>query len=113
MVIGSASSATAGKLLLIGLSAENWYRMTHGNPIQMTRATHGVAIPADLTIIIFGGETEAAMQADIHVLSGMLSLERGRPDDAEPSFRRAIALSKIVADSVRPSTGRPLVDLFG
>jgi tetratricopeptide (TPR) repeat protein len=53
-----------------------------------------------------------AMQADVHVLSGMLSLERGRPDDAEPSFREAVALSKIVSDSVRPSTARPLAETY-
>jgi hypothetical protein len=40
----------------------------------------------------------AAQQADLHVLEGMLNLERGRPQDAEKSFLSATMLGRLVGD---------------
>jgi hypothetical protein len=65
MFTASANSAEGKRLLVLGLSAENVRRMKHGHPIRVSREIHGLAVPADLTIVIFAGETEAQMEADM------------------------------------------------
>jgi hypothetical protein len=54
----------------------------------------------------------AAEQADLHVLAGMLFLERGEPQSAEQSFRTAHEQSRLSAGIVPPSTGQLLADAY-
>jgi hypothetical protein len=61
MFIASAHLDTGDHLLVLGLSAENRRRLADGRPIDLSRVTHGMAIPAGLRIMIFAGETEESM----------------------------------------------------
>lgn len=58
------------QLLILGLSAENRKRLAEGRPIDLSRKTHGLAIPAGLRIMIFAGETEESMRAELASLIG-------------------------------------------
>jgi hypothetical protein len=51
-------------------------------------------------------------QADLHVLAGMLSLERGAPGAAEASFEKALELSRLGSASTQPSAGKPLAKTY-
>lgn len=53
------------EMLLLGLSRENVQRLTQGNPIYLTRKTHGDGIPDGWQIVIIYGETERAMSATL------------------------------------------------
>jgi hypothetical protein len=57
-------------LFVIGLSAENRRRMENGRPIFMTRASHGMAVPAGVKVVIFAGETEDSMREQMSSLIG-------------------------------------------
>jgi hypothetical protein len=70
MVIASASGENNRQLLVLGLSAENVRRLQGGQPIRVTRESHGIAVPADLTLVIFTGETELDVRAAISNLIG-------------------------------------------
>jgi hypothetical protein len=56
------------QLLILGLSAENRRRLGDGKPIDLSRASHGMAIPAGLRIMIFAGETEDSMREQLGAL---------------------------------------------
>ena len=58
------------QLLILGLSRENRQRLEAGQPIDLSRASHGLALPAKLKIMIFAGETEASMKAQLRELIG-------------------------------------------
>lgn len=58
------------QLLVLGLSDANRERLEQGYPVRISQATHGVAIPKDLTILIFAGETEQTMAAQLKDLIG-------------------------------------------
>ena len=47
--------------LLLGLSRVNIERLMAGQPIKISRATHGTAIPENLTLSLLFGETEQAI----------------------------------------------------
>jgi tetratricopeptide (TPR) repeat protein len=47
-------------------------------------------------------------QADLHVLAGILALERGRPNDAEKSFSKALELSRLASRTADTIGGQPL-----
>ncbi|HTU18416.1 MAG TPA: hypothetical protein VMG10_10185 [Gemmataceae bacterium] len=51
-------------------------------------------------------------QADLHVLAGMLALERGRPLDAANSFRTAVALGRLGSGTRHASAGHPLAETY-
>jgi tetratricopeptide (TPR) repeat protein len=51
-------------------------------------------------------------QADVQVIAGMLSLERGQPREAAQSFRKALTLSDLAGGASRPSMGRPLAEAY-
>jgi hypothetical protein len=70
MVIASAFLKDGEQLLVLGLSVENLRRLQDGMPIDLSRATHGLAIPAGLKIVIFAGETEADMRQALAPLIG-------------------------------------------
>jgi hypothetical protein len=53
-----------------------------------------------------------AQQVDLHVLAGMLALERGRPQDAEKPFLTATTLSRLVAADRRLSPGLLLAEMY-
>ncbi|MGH7171647.1 MAG: hypothetical protein ACRELG_15330, partial [Gemmataceae bacterium] len=66
-----------------------------------------------LQTTLLDGLSGAVMhQADLHVLAGMLSLERGRPRDAEKSFHAAVALSRLGSGTRHASAGRPLAETY-
>lgn len=46
------------EMLLLGLSRGNVDRLTAGQPIRLTRETHGEAMGRDEAILILFGETE-------------------------------------------------------
>lgn len=68
MLTARSDSETGDILLLLGLSDENVRRLQAGNPIRLMRASHGLAIPAHLKIVIIAGETEASMAAQLREL---------------------------------------------
>lgn len=59
-----------GQLLVLGLSDENRRRLAAGQPINISRATHGMAVPAGLNIVIFAGHTEQTMMKQMESLIG-------------------------------------------
>jgi hypothetical protein len=66
-----ASSITDERtLLVLGLSAENRRRLVEGHAIWIERASHGLAIPEQLKIVIFTGETEETMRDAMQALIG-------------------------------------------
>lgn len=65
MIIAHAAASDHHELLIVGLSAENRRRLGNGLPIEL----HLQESIGPLTILIFGGETEASMQAE---LTGLL-----------------------------------------
>jgi hypothetical protein len=70
MLLARATTHQGNDLLVIGLSKENRRRMELGQPIHLTTQTHGDAIPKALHLLIFAGETEDSMQAEIQALIG-------------------------------------------
>ena len=54
----------------------------------------------------------AAQQEDLHLLAGLLALERGPPGDAEKSFLSATMLGRLVSDDRRPSAGLLLAEMY-
>jgi hypothetical protein len=59
MIIMRSTSETGQELLLFGLSRENVTRLLEGDPILLTRQSHGV--PEGWSVGIFFGETEQDM----------------------------------------------------
>ncbi len=51
-------------------------------------------------------------QADLYVLSGMLSLERGMPASAEESLETALSLGRLGSAAGRVSAGQPLAKAY-
>jgi len=70
MLIARAALEDGGTLLVLGLSEENRDRLAAGQPMDISRASHGMAIPAGLQIMIFAGETEESMRAYLGTLIG-------------------------------------------
>jgi hypothetical protein len=70
MFIASAFLEDDKQLLVLGLSRGNRARLEAGQPIDLSRASHGMAIPANLKIMIFAGETEQSMRAQMDALIG-------------------------------------------
>jgi hypothetical protein len=80
MFIASAILDDNKTLLVLGLSAENRRRLAEGQPIDLSRATHGMAIPAGLKIMIFAGETEETMREQMTALIGPTTIvDQKRP----------------------------------
>lgn len=50
----------AGRLVIFALSEENLTRLRAGQPIKMTRQSHGRTIPEGVTIVIDYAPTEKA-----------------------------------------------------
>ncbi len=57
--------ASTDGVLLLGLSAANVERLQAGQPIRVTRASHGLSVPQGLTILIMAGDTEATIEAEL------------------------------------------------
>jgi hypothetical protein len=70
MFIASAGLQDGKTLLILGLSRTNRDRLEAGQPIDISREVHGLSIPANLKIMIFAGETEAAMEETLRELIG-------------------------------------------
>jgi hypothetical protein len=70
MLIAQGLLGEGGTLLVLGLSRENMDRLESGQPIDLSRDTHGLAVPAGLKIMIFAGETEASMHKMLGTLIG-------------------------------------------
>jgi tetratricopeptide (TPR) repeat protein len=64
------------------------------------------------TSVLINFSRSVAQQADLHVLAGMLALERGRPQDAEKAFLSAKALSGLLSDHRRFSAGLLLAETY-
>lgn len=64
MVIAS-SETEDGTFLLLGLSAENVKRLQAGQPVRVSRESHGLAMPNRLVIAIVVGESEEAIGRDL------------------------------------------------
>lgn len=62
MMIARATSDRGEEILLLGLSRGNLERLTQGQPIRLSRETHGDGIPANWKILILFGETEEDMR---------------------------------------------------
>jgi hypothetical protein len=61
MIIARGSS-NGGELLILGLSHGNINRLLAGQPMRMTRQTHGDGVPDGWTIVIMAGESEQALE---------------------------------------------------
>lgn len=70
MFIAGAHLEGKDYLLVLGLSALNRQRLADGKPIDISRASHGLAIPEGLRIMIFAGDTEESMRAEMASLIG-------------------------------------------
>jgi hypothetical protein len=70
MLIARATTGTGDDLLILGLSTENRRRLDEGHSIDLTTRTHGEAIPKTLHLLIFAGDTEDSMQAQLQGLMG-------------------------------------------
>jgi hypothetical protein len=70
MFLGSAVISENEQLLVLGLSKANVERLEQGQPIRVSRETHGMAVPAGLKIMIFTGETEQSMRDAVASLIG-------------------------------------------
>lgn len=57
-------------LLVLGLSRQNIERLQQGQPIDISRESHGMVVPPHLRIMIFTGETEAEMAKQMAPLIG-------------------------------------------
>lgn len=67
MIIARGSHRTGDKtneVLVLGLSRTNIDRLVKGDPIQITRATHGDGVPEGWEIVITFGVTEMDMARD-------------------------------------------------
>lgn len=60
MVIASVMTGER-RVLVLGLSEQNVERLQAGQPIRCSRASHGMAMPDDLTVFVFVGTTEEAI----------------------------------------------------
>jgi hypothetical protein len=70
-----------GQLIVLGLSKENRKRLDMGQPIFIERKTHGLAIPENLKICIFSGETEETMKKQFADLIGPTTIvDQMKPD---------------------------------
>ena len=49
-------------LLILGLSHRNLELLKQGRPMDISRESHGMAIPANLKIMIFADENEEVMR---------------------------------------------------
>lgn len=54
----SKEDGSPGELLILGLSDQNVARLLNGQPIRITKETHGEGVPAGWSIMIFHGKTE-------------------------------------------------------
>ena len=70
MFIGSAHLQEDEYLLVLGLSAENRRRLANAMPIEISRHSHGMAVPPKLRIMIFAGETEDSMREQMAAFIG-------------------------------------------
>jgi len=70
MFIANAHLDDDKLLLILGLSRRNRELLEKGRPIDLTRESHGMAIPANLKIVIFAGETEETMRQQMAALIG-------------------------------------------
>ena len=70
MFIARAELGDEKTLLILGLSQVNRDRLAAGLPMDISRETHGLAVPANLRIMIFAGETEAQMKQAMQDLIG-------------------------------------------
>jgi len=70
MFIASSTDDNGRRLLVLGLSDANRARLADHQPIRLSRVSHGMAMPADLTIVIFAGSTEESMAAEMASLIG-------------------------------------------
>jgi hypothetical protein len=58
VVICQANRDDRSRLIVFGLSAANVQRLQAGELICCSRASYGMAMPEDLTVLIFVGDTE-------------------------------------------------------
>lgn len=70
MFIAGAHLEDDDYLLVLGLSAENRQRLADGKPINLSRESHGMAVPPKLQIVIFAGETEESMRKQMASMIG-------------------------------------------
>ena len=70
MFIANAALGEGETLLILGLSRRNRERLEAGQPIDLSTKTHGLAIPTQLRIMIFAGDTEDSMAAQLKDLIG-------------------------------------------
>lgn len=80
MFIANASLEDGTTLLILGLSRTNRERLEAGQPMDISRLTHGMAIPANIKIMIFAGETEDDMRRHMAPLIGPTTIvDQKRP----------------------------------
>ena len=65
MIIADAEREDGHKLLLLGISRENFNRLQAGQPIFLSQETHGDSIPDTLHIAIIFGETEEEIMSHL------------------------------------------------
>jgi hypothetical protein len=70
MFIARAALGDGEELLVLGLSRANRERLEAGQPMDVSQASHGMAMPAKLRIVIFVGETEDSMREQMRSMIG-------------------------------------------
>lgn len=73
--------ARAGTFVLLGLSRANCERLLQGQPIRISGNDDAIGLPG-VTIVIMGGETEAAIEAELRgrgLVTDETTIEDRRP----------------------------------
>jgi hypothetical protein len=80
MFLARATGDDEEQLFVLGLSRTNVTALLQGHPIHLSRASHGMPMPAHLTIILFAGETDDTLEADVAAFMGPATVvDHARP----------------------------------
>jgi len=60
---GTSAEGKDHQVMMLGLSKANVQRLEQGQPIDVSRQTHGMGVPENLSIVIFMGDTEQEILA--------------------------------------------------
>lgn len=86
MIIGRGTSEKC-ETVIFGLSLENIRRMLGGEPIHVTRHSHGDGVPEGYEFVIFAGQDEETMAKDLMKHKpdiDLNSMPRGADDYLKP-----------------------------
>jgi hypothetical protein len=75
LIARGQSKGGAVQCLILGLSRGNVERLTAGQPVRVTRQTHGEGVPLGWEIFILFGETERAIHDELSGIGALSAAE--------------------------------------